>query len=193
MNINIISGTNRPGSRTLQVAKKIQELFLRQKVNADIIDLQSLPLNELTGAEYWQNQPPRLLSAVEQVARADGLVVVTPEYNGSIPGALKYFIDHWKFPDCFEYRPVAFVGLGGRFGGLRPVEHLQQILGYRSAFIYPDRVFLMNAPNIIKDGEIQDPVAAELLVRQAQGFIRFVKGLKSEELDANSVLRKKTL
>ena len=40
------------------------------------------------------------------VLQAEGLIVVTPEYNGSLPGVLKYFIDMLKFPESFEQRPV---------------------------------------------------------------------------------------
>ncbi|MNL63043.1 NADPH-dependent FMN reductase [compost metagenome] len=109
-----------------------------------------------------------------------------------MPGILKYFIDHMKFPESFEYRPVCFVGLGGLFGGLRPVEHLQQIFGYRNAFIFPERVFIMNAFKVIsKEGEISDETVKTLLHKQAVGFQKFVHALASHKLDANAVIAAK--
>jgi len=112
--------------------------------------------------------------------------MIVPEYNGSYPGALKYFIDHWVYPDSFEFRPVTFIGLGGKFGGLRPVEHLQQVFGYRNGFVYPERVFLTDIFGILKDGQIQNPVLMKLLESQVTGFQKFVKGLQTVGLDANS-------
>ena len=56
--------------------------------------------------------------------------MVAPEYNGSIPGALKYFIDLLPFPEAFEDRPVAFVGIAsGRVGRFAyGIEHLQHVI-----------------------------------------------------------------
>jgi len=108
--------------------------------------------------------------------------MIIPEYNGSMPGALKLFIDHWKFPDSFERRPVCFVGLGGRFGGLRPVEHMQQIFGYRNAFIFPDRVFLCNVWNLVENDKLMDETIDQLLNKQIKDFSRFVAALKNDGL-----------
>lgn len=184
----IISGTNRPNSRSLAVAKVIQEIYRQQGESTDIIDLCKVPLSLIDGSNYGNNNPPELDAVIDKVNNSDGLIVVCPEYNGSLPGALKYFIDHWKFPDSFEFRPVAFVGLGGRFGGLRPVEHLQQVFGYRNAFIYPERVFLIDVWSLMKDNQIEDEMVMSLLKQQAKGFSKFVEALKSQQLDANSIL-----
>jgi chromate reductase, NAD(P)H dehydrogenase (quinone) len=108
-----------------------------------------------------------------------------------MPGALKLFIDYWTYPKSFEARPVAFVGLGGRFGGLRPVEHLQQVFGYRNAYIFPVRIFISDVFNTFKDGELKDPKLMDLVKVQVEGFCRFVRALQSESLDANSVLHPK--
>ena len=113
------------------------------------------------------------------------MIVVSPEYNGSMPGVLKYFIDHLKFPESFEFRPICFIGIGALFGGLRPVEHLQQIFGYRNSYIYPLRVFMMNVWTKLKDNEITDPVTQDLLVTQAKGFQAFTKALVAAKIHAN--------
>jgi chromate reductase, NAD(P)H dehydrogenase (quinone) len=116
-------------------------------------------------------------------------VFVVPEYNGSFPGVLKMFIDYWKYPETFEFRPVAFVGLGTRWGGLRPVEHLQQVFGYRNAFVFPHRVFVSNVHSALKDGKFIDPMINDLLKTQARDFVKFIHALKHQGLDANSKLK----
>lgn len=187
----ILSGTNRPGARTLEISKLIQGVYKDLGETVEIIDLKNIPMHEVQGEHYSEKQPHGIASVIEKINKSTGIIIVTPEYNGSMPGVLKYFIDHWKYPDTFEYRPVCFVGLGGRFGGLRPVEHLQHVFGYRNAFIFPERVFLVNIWNTLKDGVLNDAPALDLLKTQARGFQKFVQALESQGLDANAVIQKR--
>lgn len=187
----IISGTNRKDSRSYDLSVLIQKMYSEKSEKIEIIDLKDVGINELDETHYGSPKPKKMSETLEKINRADGLVFVVPEYNGSLPGVLKYFIDHWKYPDSFEFRPVCFVGLGGMFGGLRAVEQLQMILGYRNAFIYPERIFMTNVWNVFKDGKITDPVVLDLLEKQIQGFQKFTLALSSNKLDANSVVRKK--
>lgn len=183
---HIISGTDRLGSKTFAVAKVVQSLYQEiQGEKVEIIDLKSLPMAQLKQGGYDGNLPPIWREAVDKVDHSDGLIVVVPEYNGSMPGALKYFIDHWSYPRSFEFRPVCLIGLGGRFGGLRPVEHLQQVFGYRNAFIYPERVFIMNAGKSVEEGKIHDQMVANLLRQQVTGFSKFIEALTASGLHAN--------
>lgn len=182
----IISGTTRPRSRSLQVANILLKLYQAEGDAAEVIDLRQIPLNILDGTQYGE-PPAELKPAIDKINSSSGLIIVCPEYNGSYPGTLKHFIDHWQYPLSFEYRPVCFVGLGGRFGGLRPVEHLQGVFGYRNAFIFPERVFLSNVFQTLKEGQLVDPIATQLLEQQTKGFIRFVKALDDVGLSARSL------
>jgi len=184
--IEIVAGTDRRGSRTSQVAKLIHGYFQEAKAPSQILDLADLPMVHLHEARYDQRELKEMGTAVSRINKAQGLMMIIPEYNGSFPGALKHFIDHWKYPDSFEGRPVSFIGLGGRFGGLRAVEQMQQVFGYRDAFMFPQRTFLMNVHNLIKDGKIEDTVITDLLRKQTLDFARFIRALETEKLDANS-------
>lgn len=188
---HVIVGTNRPNSRTRKVADIVQNLYRDLGEEVGMIDLGKLPYPEITGDYGNDGLTKAWREAVDIVTGSEGLIIVVPEYNGSYPGALKYFVDHWKYPESFEGRPMCFIGLGGIFGGLRPVEHLQQVMGYRNAFQFPQRIFLMNIFKTLQDGELKDPVANELLKNQAIGFQKFVRGLQGEMLDANSILKSK--
>lgn len=187
--IYIISGTNRPGSRTRQVAGQVANIYKAYTKDIEIIDLSELSLESLANAKYDAKATGSDVQlAISKIDSSDGLVIISPEYNGSLPGALKYFIDHWSYPRSFEYRPVAFIGLGFRWGGLRPIEHLQQIFNYRNAFIYPERVFMTNISNVLVDGKIVDAEISKLIDKQARGFVKFIAGLKSQNLHPNNIL-----
>lgn len=190
----ILSGTDRQGSNTLQIAKIIRDLYAGLGEKTEILDLAELRFPEIMQKSYYGNSdlPESIKVVLNQINQCEGLIIVCPEYNGSMPGILKWFIDHFKYPDTFEFRPICFIGLGGMFGGLRPIEHLQQVFGYRNSFIYPERIFLINIFKTLKEGVLTDQVALDLMKKQAVGFQKFCKALQSEKLDANSVLKMKS-
>jgi NAD(P)H-dependent FMN reductase len=181
--ITLIVGTNRPGSNTRKVAKQVEDIYAELKVPLHVLDLAQLPPEIFSPASYAE-KPKSFAPFADAVLRADGLHVVTPEYNGSVPGVLKYFIDMLKFPESFEKRPVCFVGLAaGDWGALRPVEQLQAIFGYRNAFVYPTRVFLPGIRDRLDaSGLLTDPELIGRLRSQIEGFVEFVEKLKLVKL-----------
>jgi NAD(P)H-dependent FMN reductase/sugar phosphate isomerase/epimerase len=176
--IAILIGTNRPGSNTARIARQVQAFHQALGAETQLIDLGALPPDSFTAASY-AGAPAAVRAAAETVLQARGLVVVTPEYNGSFPGALKYFIDLLPFPAAFERRPVCFIGVAaGQWGALRPVEQLQGVFGYRNAFIFPERVFIPAVHEVLDDaGTLKDARLAARLREQAAGFQRFVQAL----------------
>lgn len=184
----IIVGTDRVGSNSKKIADLVQGIYKAQGEEVEVLELQNVMKGLVASPQYGNVTDPILKTATEKIEKSDGLVIVAPEYNGSMPGALKYFIDHLKYPDAFEGRPVCFIGLGGMFGGLRPVEHLQQVFGYRNAYVFPERIFIMNVWNHFKksdtnpNGIFQDTLILGLLKKQAQDFSVFVDALKGAKL-----------
>jgi chromate reductase len=172
--IEIISGTNRPRAKTRILSGMIERLYKAQGADAQVLDLIDLPL-ELYAPDSYKNKPPGFLVYQDRVLAADGLHVVVPEYNGSFPGALKYFIDMLKFPECFEHKPVTFTGLAdGVWGGIRAVEQLQMVFNYRNAYILPERVWFPRFNKIVDEKEhITDDLLRTLLEDQVKRFIDF--------------------
>ncbi len=181
--ISMIVGTNRPGSNTRKIAAQLEEIYAGLKVPLRVIDLAQLPPEIFSPASYAE-KPKSFQPFADAVLQSDGLHVITPEYNGGIPGILKYFIDMLKFPESFERRPVCFTGLAaGIWGALRPVEQLQTIFGYRNAYLYPERVFLPQINNLLDaSGRLKDAELSGSLKAQANGFTDFVERLKNVKL-----------
>lgn len=181
--ISLIVGTNRPGSNTRKVAAHVEEIYAEFKVPLIVLDLATLPPEIFTPMSYGE-KPKSFQPFADAVLQSAGLHVVTPEYNGSLPGVLKYFIDMLKFPESFEQRPVCFTGLAaGVWGALRPVEQLQAIFGYRNAHIYPARVFLPQIYNLLDEsGQLHDAELIGRLRSQAEGFAGFVEKIKGVKI-----------
>lgn len=181
--ITIVSGTNRPGSNTRKVAGVVERLYRELGVPVRILDLQDLPADLFQPAAY-ATKPAGFTPFSQAILESQGVVIVTPEYNGSFPGVLKVFIDHLKFPESFEGRPVCFVGLAaGLWGALRSVEQLQAIFGYRNAHIYPKRVFMPGVgQSIDASGQFSNAELTARLKEQAEGFTQFVEKVQGKRL-----------
>ena len=91
--------------------------------NAELIveTIRGIPLYD-ADVEVNEGIPPRVAELKDAVAAADGLLLVTPEYNNSIPGVFKNAIDWLSRPDSdikrvFGGKPVAVIGASpGGFG-----------------------------------------------------------------------------
>jgi chromate reductase, NAD(P)H dehydrogenase (quinone) len=184
MKITVISGTNRIGANSLKISHVIADLYSKEGVEVQVLNLQELPKEIFDPSIYSQKpKPASFLPFQEAITNADGLVMVIPEYNGSYPGVLKYFIDMLSYPDSFDRQPIAFVGLSSNmWGALRPVEHMQGVWGYRNAFIFNERVFISNIwSEIDSDGQLKKELTKELVVSQTKNFCAFIRGLKTQE------------
>jgi NAD(P)H-dependent FMN reductase len=173
--ILIISGTNRPQSHAIRIARVLEAQYAASSIPAEVFSLAELP-PEMFDPSAYAVKPPAMAAIQQRVLAASGLHVITPEYNGSFPGVLKYFIDMLKFPESFNRKPVAFIGEAkGTWGGLRSVEQLIQIFGYRNAHIFPDRVFIPGVDAKFNGGEtLLDDAIAQRLKIQAAGFSQFI-------------------
>ena len=172
--ILIISGTNRPGANALKVARRVAQHYQDAQVPAEMYSLEQLP-PEVFLPDAYTKKPAAFAEIQQRVFDAAGLHVVMSEYNGSFPGVLKYFIDLLKFPESFDRKPVAFVGVAsGAWGALRAVEQMQMVFGYRNAHTYPDRVFIPNvAAKLTPDGVLTDAAIDDRLAKQVRGFAAF--------------------
>ena len=180
MQIVVIAGSNREEACSRALARALFERYeSRPEIKATLLDLAELPL-ELLAPSAYANKPEAFARFAEAVLAADGLHVVTPEYNGGMPGVLKLFIDHLPFPAAFERRPVCFTGVAaGRWGALRPIEQLQAVFGYRNAYQLPERVFIDGVGRALgDDGWPKEEALAQRLERQMAHFVDYCKALR---------------
>ena len=179
--IAIIAGTNRRDSLSSVFAHEIASIYSRQDVHSKVLELADLPPETFSPGAYSE-KPKEVEEFTQDVLNSSGLVMVVPEYNGSMPGALKLFIDLLPYPDSFEERPVCYVGIAsGQFAGLRPVEHLQQVFGYRNAYNFPRRVFVPSVHQVASaENGVTDEGLKARLTDQAEKFLNFCRSLGKE-------------
>jgi chromate reductase, NAD(P)H dehydrogenase (quinone) len=177
--ICLISGTNRPNSQTLRVTRILEKRYQAEGAQTQVLELGQLP-PEIFLPQAYAQKPDSFAPFSDAVLKADGLVIVVPEYNGGFPGVLKLFIDMLKFPESFENKAVSFVGLAaGMWGALRPVEQLEMIFKYRNAHIFNERVFLPRIESqLTEDGQFTQNLVNDLVSSQVKNFLRYTQLIK---------------
>ena len=178
MHIVVVCGTNREGALSRLLAKEVEQTYCQLGKTVDLLDMREIPA-EIIQSTAYKNQPENVAALVGRFLKSDGAVFIIPEYNGSYPGILKLFVDMLPYPEGFESRPCAFLGLSaGQFKSLRAVEHFQQVAGYRNAYLFPRRIFIGDSFKQFVDGKLGDDELTKRLGEQAVEFLQFIESLK---------------
>jgi chromate reductase len=117
----------------------------------------------------------------EEIASAQGVVFVTPEYNRSIPGVLKNAIDHGSRPygqSVWAGKPAGVLGISvGSIGTALAQQHLRNVLAYLDMpTLGQPELFLQNKPGLFAaDGRIAAEDTRELLQRWVERYADWVK------------------
>jgi NAD(P)H-dependent FMN reductase len=134
--LHIIIGSTRPGRAADLVAPwVIERAGHHGGFDVEVLDLRdwALPMFTETFETIGDFNNPTYSSPVvrswnQKIAEADAFLVITPEYNHSVPAVLKNAIDSVFLSFAFRNKPIAAVGYsGGIAGGVRAIEHLAQI------------------------------------------------------------------
>jgi len=134
--LQIIIGSTRPTRAADRVAPwVIERATAHGGFDVEVLDLRDWPLPMF--AEHMGTigdfQDPTYSDPIvkrwnQKIKEADAYLVITPEYNHSVPGVLKNAIDSIFVSFAFRNKPVVAVGYsGGIAGGVRAIEHLAQI------------------------------------------------------------------
>src|SRR3989344_4899667 len=124
MNIVAISGSLRKGSYNTMLVKALVKLAPKG-MQIEIADISNLPIyNQNDEASF----PAAAQALKDKIEKSDGVIIATPEYNRSIPGALKNVIDWASRPwgkNSFAGKPVLIAGVSvGKLGLPVPRSHL---------------------------------------------------------------------
>ena len=175
--ITVISGTNRPESRTRLFADHFsRELRALGEENL-LLDMADLHHGYFqTGMYEGTPGDPRLLELQKTyVLPTQKFAVFVPEYNGSYPGVLKLFLDGISVLDYagnFKGKHVALVGLAsGRAGNLRGMDHLADVFSHMGAWVLPNRLPISGIEGLITEDQLTDEETKKALRAQAEQLI----------------------
>lgn len=131
LTISIIYGSVRSDRQGIFVAKYLEKKLTERDIKVHFIDPleYQLPLLDKMHKEFDPGTAPETMNILSAFYKAsDGFLVVTGEYNHSIPPALKNMLDHFQREYYFKPSAIASYSIGS-FGGVRAADHLRIILG----------------------------------------------------------------
>src|SRR5262249_41221114 len=130
MNLVVMAGSVRSDRQGIKAARFVEEAFRRRGHDVTLVDpcVLKLPLLDRMYKEYDKGTAPDVLERLAALYRAaEGFIVVTGEYNHSVPPALSNLLDH--FLEEYYFRPSAIVCYSsGQFGGVRAAMQLRAML-----------------------------------------------------------------
>lgn len=170
LEITIILGTTREGRQTPRISDWIRrKIDRRDDMTSRVVDLRDhpLPFYDRATLPVSGDYGPEGTNFAQVIAPADAFIIITPEYNHGVPAVLKNALDHIYAE--WNRKPLAVIGYGGLYGGIRAVEALRQyavelqMVSIRNCVTFPTvaKTFPVHATE--PTDPISDQVAEQIL------------------------------
>ncbi len=190
LSIPIIAGSTRRDRQSIKVARFVlARLQQRKGVDTELLDLleYNFPIME-ERLHRRDDPPPRLQEYADKIARADALIIVTPEYNNGYPGVLKNAIDY-LLPE-YERKPIGIVTVSaGGFGGITCLAQLRLVTLGMGAFPIPESLAISRVHDSFNDdGTPNDPAyekRAAAFLDEVLWFAEAIADRKAKEMRAS--------
>lgn len=178
MKVVVLVGSLRRGSFNLQLVKTIEKRY-SDLFEIEIADIGILPHYN----EDDENTPSQDVKRFKvQISEADAVIICTPEFNWSIPGALKNALDWLSRVDRpLVGKPVLPMGVSqGGLGTVRAQLHLREVLasmGIQANVLPPagNEILIGGAGQKFENGELAHEVTLQFLDEVMKRFVAFVK------------------
>ena len=177
-----IVGSLRRNSYNRAALRAAQALVPKDAV-LDIIDLDGIPVF----SEDDEGQPPaQVVEFKKRIREADAILLVTPEYNYSIPGGLKNAIDWASRPygdSAWTGKPAALMGASiGRLGTARAQYHLRQVFVFLNVYaVNQPEVMIGNAAEQFDaEGNLTNETTKDLIRQLLDNLVRWARTLQQK-------------
>jgi len=174
------AGSLRKGSFNKMLLRAAVEVA-PEDVELEVFDLEGIPPFN----QDLENSPHEKVKAFkEKVKAADGILIVTPEYNYSVPGILKNALDAASRPygtSPFEGKPMAIMGASiGMLGTARAQYHLRQTMVFFNAFPLnrPEIMVPFAEKKFDETGKLTDEMTREKVKELLVELVKWIKKLR---------------
>ncbi|WP_107852997.1 NADPH-dependent FMN reductase [Oceanimonas marisflavi] len=174
-----ISGSLRAGSFNTLLLKAAARVAASESAELKVHDISAIPL--YNGDLDGDVKPAPVQALLDAIAAADGLVLVTPEYNYSFSGVMKNVID-WASRPAFNavltHKPCALLSASmSALGGARAQTHLRSVLAGTLSPVYqaPDYLLASAHTAFNNDGELKSDDHQKRLEQFMQGYLNWLQ------------------
>jgi NAD(P)H-dependent FMN reductase len=189
MKISIISGSHRQNSQSIKVSKHIEKTLLESTLSDEtyLLSLAGNPI-PLWDESIWEGDEEwkRILNPIsDELENSDGFVIVTPEYHGQVPAALKNFFLMWK--KQLAHKPALIVAVSSVDGGSYPVAELRMSSYKNNRICYlPEHLIIRNVESVLNDDEEKNNSESDAYFRER---IQWSLGILNEYSKALKTVR----
>src|SRR5665213_91317 len=183
MTILGIAGSLRRQSYNRAALRAAQQL-VPAGVKIEVFELDGIPaFNE----DDEKNPPPRVVEFKRRIREADAILIVTPEYNYSVPGVLKNAIDWASRPygdSAWSGKPAAIMGASvGAIGTARAQYHLRQIMVFLNMFPInqPEVMIGHAATRFDKEGNLTDEPTKDFIRHLLTNLVAWTRRLQQPQ------------
>jgi len=182
MNILGIAGSLRRESYNKMLLRAAQELAPDGARIETFDELDQIPL---FNQDDEANPHPKVTELKQRIRNADAILIVTPEYNYSVPGVLKNAIDAASRPygdSAWTGKPVAIMGASvGTMGTARAQYHLRQMFVFLNMYpVNQPEVMVANAhKHFDPNGKLTDETAQKLVRQLLQELVNWTRKVQS--------------
>jgi FMN reductase len=176
LKIFVALGSARQNSNTRKATGVVMdELRQLPDVDAELIDPRLVELR-LPGLDGHKELAQELTAKVRTAA---GVVLVTPEYDGSYSSVIKLVIEHLGYPSSLAGKPVSILGVAsGRIGAVRAVEHLRSVCTNIGALVLPRSQSIAAVHHMFDDkGHCTDQETDEAIRSLTRDLVDFARKL----------------
>lgn len=179
MNVFILNGSNRRHATSAKLTAYIGKLLAEMNIEVAVFDLHGKPLPFYSPDEDTEDANVREMLAA--AARADAIILATPDYHGSVSGVLKNALD-FLGKDQFDSKLVLSVSSAGGAVGTSSLTHLQTIVRNVHGINCPEWISIgAEQRRFGPDGEPEQDKVKERVKRVLHYFVRLARRLRGIE------------
>lgn len=149
--IALISGSMKANGESTRIAAVLAEKLHAQDCTTDIIEAKHIPLWD---ESMWgqEGQTAKVWAPIsEQLQKANAFIILAPEYNGTVPAALKNFF-HCLSGKEAAHKPALLVSVSGGANGSYPIAELRATASKNNKLVFiPDHVIVRSASHVLRD------------------------------------------
>lgn len=172
----LIAGSSKRGSTSTKLLQHTARLLEAKGMTCTMVDLRELRLPFYCPDE--EKNDPNVVTFVQRAGQADGFVLSTPEYHGSVSGVLKNALDYLGGTQ-FAGKPVLSISSAGGAVGVSSLTHLQAIVRNMHGINSPEWISIGGQQRSFHaDGAPASEAISQRSERAVNTFVELVKKLR---------------
>ena len=171
-----IGGSLRPESHSYQALEVAAGRLEALGAAVEILDLRNMELPFSDGGGDYPDYPD-VKRLQETVKEADGLILATPEYHGSVSGVIKNALDLMSF-EHLDGKVAGLISVLGGQPNSNALNDLRLIMRWVHAWVIPEQIAIGQAWQAFSDGKIVDDKLSERFDRFAQSLVENTRKIR---------------